>query len=148
MILASLGDAAKYIPLLPGLDLGFEFLGRSDLAELPDGRHAIDGERVFAIVARGMGRGKADSPLEFHRRYLDIQFVVRGVDLIGWLPVTECRHPKQEYDAEQDLGFFLDRPGTWCRLPADNFAIFLPEDAHAPLAGTGPIHKVVVKVAI
>ena len=28
------------------------------------------------------------------------------------------------------------------------FAIFYPEDAHAPLATSGPIHKAVVKVAV
>ena len=148
MILASLSDAATYSPLHTGLGLGFEFLARDDLARLPDGRHAIDGERVFAIVARTLGRGRADSPLEFHRSYLDIQYVVRGTDIIGWMPTSECRLIKQAYSPESDLGFFLDRPGTWCRLATGNFSIFFPEDAHAPLAGTGPIHKVVVKVAV
>jgi biofilm protein TabA len=148
VILAHLNDADTYAPLQAGLELGFRFLSRDDLARLPNGRHEIDGDRVYAIVARELGRGRADSPLEFHRRYLDIQYVIRGLDIIGWLPVAECRRNKQAYDAEHDLGFFLDRPGTWCRLPAGNFAIFFPEDAHAPLAGSGPIHKVVVKVAV
>jgi biofilm protein TabA len=32
--------------------------------------------------------------------------------------------------------------------PPGTFAIFFPEDAHAPMAGEGLIHKVVVKVAV
>lgn len=148
MILARLEDSAKYATLQAGLAAGFEFLRRPDLAELEDGRHALDGDRLFAIVARGLGRGQSESPLEFHRKYLDIQYVVSGVDLIGWLPTAECRRVRTEYDSATDLGFYLDRPATWCRVPADNFAVFFPEDAHAPLAGSGPVHKVVVKVAV
>ena len=148
MIIAKLEDYAKYAPLHAGLDAGFAFLQKPELGQLADGRHAIDGERVFAIVARGFGRGQAESPLEFHRRYLDIQYVVSGVDSIGWLPTMECKHVKSIYDPESDLGFFLDRPATWCRVPPGNFTLFFPEDAHAPLGGSGPYHKVVVKVAL
>lgn len=148
MILARFEDAKRYDGLCNNLKVGFDFLRQTELASLPDGRHEIDGERVFAIAARGFGRGQAESPLEFHRRYLDIQFIVSGYDSIGWLPTSECKHVKSEYDAETDLGFFLDRPATWLRLSAASFAIFFPEDAHAPLAGSGPYHKIVVKVAI
>jgi beta-galactosidase beta subunit len=33
-------------------------------------------------------------------------------------------------------------------VPAGSFAIFFPDDAHAPLATTGEAHKLVVKVAV
>ncbi len=148
MIIATLAEASKYTPCSPSLEVGFDFLRRHDLAELPSGRHEIDGERVFAIVAREMGRGKADSPLEFHRRYLDIQYVVSGTEIIGWQPASRCRFPTGDFDSERDLGFFSDSPATWCVLKPGDFAIFFPEDAHAPLAATGPIHKIVVKVAV
>jgi len=147
LILADLRDHAHYHALHARFPAGFEFLLRSDLSELASGRHEIDGVDLFAIVDRGIGRGKADSPLEYHQRYLDIQYVVSGIDLIGWMPSAECRHLKSPFDADRDLGFFADRPGTWCRVPAGTFAIFYPHDAHAPLGSTGPIHKVVLKVA-
>lgn len=148
MILARLADCARYLSLHPALQRGFEFLQEADLSDLSEGRHDIDGDRLFAIVARGFGRGQADSPLEFHRNYLDLQYVTHGFDLIGWSPIAECKHIREEYSPETDLGFFHDRPSTWCRLAAGDFAIFYPEDAHAPLGGTGPCHKVVVKVAL
>jgi beta-galactosidase beta subunit len=46
------------------------------------------------------------------------------------------------------VGFFYDRPTTWLTLSAGQFAVFFPEDAHAPLAGQGGVHKAVVKVAV
>ncbi len=148
MIVATLAEASKYFSCSPGLAQGFEFLRRSDLTELDNGRHAIDGDRVFAIIARELGRGKVDSPLEYHRRYLDIQYVVSGTEIIGWQSASRCRHADALFDADRDLGFFRDRPATWCVLQPGDFAIFFPADAHAPLAGSGPVHKVVVKVAI
>ena len=148
MILARLTDADKYAEIQPQLAAGFHFLRRTDLADLADGKYSIDGEQVFAIVARSTGRGQAESPLEFHRRYIDIQYVVSGVDVIGWLPTADCRQLRDEYSPETDLGFYRDRPSTWLHIPPTNFAIFFPEDAHAPLTGAGTVHKVVIKVAV
>lgn len=148
MILDTLLLADRYLALAAGLDIGFEFLRRPDLASLDDGRHEIDGERVFAIVARGEGRGADASPLEFHRRFLDIQYVVAGTEVIGWSPLQVCEQSRELYNSDKDIGFFDDQPQTWLQLEAGSFTIFFPNDVHAPLAGHGPVHKVVIKVAI
>jgi len=147
MMIDTLASADRYLPLHPGFAAGFAFLRRADLAQLPEGRHEIDGERVFAVVARTEGRGREQSLLEAHRRYLDIQFVIGGEDCIGWLPLSQCRRVSSPYDAEQDIEFFFDRPASWLAVSPGTFAVFYPEDAHAPMATQGPIHKVVVKVA-
>ncbi len=148
MILAKLASSQAYAALHPGFSSGFDFLQRPDISQLEDGKIAIDGDRLFAIIARGMGRGMDESPLEFHRRYIDIQYVVSGAEMIGWSPLADCRAIRSKYDEATDIGFFSDHPTTWCAVPADCCAIFYPEDAHAPLAGTSPVHKVVVKVAM
>ncbi len=44
--------------------------------------------------------------------------------------------------------FFADRPETWFAVKPGSFAIFYPQDAHAPLAGTGETRKAVMKVAV
>lgn len=148
MILDRLVNADRYLNLHPGLAGGFNFLRRDDLRKLADGRHDLDGDRLFALVARDQGRGREKSLLESHRRYFDIQFVVEGADCIGWMPTADCQRISSPYDADRDIGFYFDRPETWLAVPAGAFAIFHPEDAHAPLATTGPVHKVVVKVAV
>ena len=147
MILARLEDARRYEPLHPLFAKGLEFLRSPDLKELPDGKHEIDGERLFAVIWRGLGKGQADAVLEWHRQYIDIQYVISGIDQIGWLATRLCRREKQAYDAEADLQFFSDRPATWITVNGGTFTILYPEDAHAPLATTGPIHKVVLKIA-
>ncbi len=148
MILATLDKANLYSTCHPGLPYGFEFLQQASLESLADGKHAIDGQRLFAIVARDQGRGLDGAFLECHRKYIDIQYVISGHEIIGWQPLGHCQQVKQLYDSESDLGFFHDRPKTWLEVLPKSFAIFFPEDAHAPLASSGPVHKVVIKVAV
>lgn len=148
MILDRITNAARYARLHPGFGEAFAYLLRADLAAQPLGKHAIDGERLLAILARDAGRGQAGSPLESHRRYIDIQYVIEGTDIIGWRPLADCHGVSQPYSADRDIGFFSDTPDTWLTLPAGTFAIFFPEDAHAPLAGEGETHKAVMKVAV
>ena len=148
MIIDRLQNADRYSPLHAGFADGFAFLRRADLDQLPDGRHEIDGERLFAIVSRDRGRGREQSLLEAHRRYIDVQFVIEGEDCIGWSPISDCRRVSSPYDAEKDLELFFERPSTWLEVAPGTFAVFYPEDAHAPLATRGRIHKAVVKVAV
>ena len=147
MILDTLGNAAKYAGLKIGLSEAFGFLDQPGLAELPDGKHEIAGSRVYAIIAHENGRKIEDGELEGHRKYIDIQYVIRGEESMGWAP-REGLVSSVDYDEEKDLEFFAGEPDSIVRIPSGSFAVFLPTDAHLPLIGDGPIHKVVVKVAV
>ena len=85
MIVDRLCNAAQYYSLEPLVRLGFDFLGRPDLASLEDGVHEIQGRDVFAVIARGEGVGREAAMLEAHHKYLDIQYVIAGTDTMGWL---------------------------------------------------------------
>jgi biofilm protein TabA len=148
MILDHVQNGERYGLLHPGFPAAFEFLKRKDLADLSAGRHPIDGERLYALVVQQDGRGREKARLEIHRRYIDIQFTVTGADDIGWKPVVQCTNYGQEYNDEKDVAFFTDLPEVWVTTLPGSCGIFFPEDAHAPLGGTGPIHKIVVKVAV
>jgi len=96
MILAKLAEADRYSVLHPLFARAFEFLRKTDLMVLAPGKHDVQGEQLFAIVEACAGRTRADAKLECHRRYIDIQLVLEGVDEMGWKPVAECvgaRHP-------------------------------------------------------
>ena len=148
MILDYLTEADRYASLHPRIAAGFAYLRQANLAKIPDGKHMIVGDDLFAIVARDQGRGRELSPLEAHRRYIDIQYVVSGNESIGYLPQADCQRISTPYDSARDIEFYFDRPATWLTLPAGMFALFFPHDAHAPLAAAGAVHKVVVKVAV
>jgi len=146
MILDHLDNWKRYGSLNAGFEKAFEFLQRADLAELPAGRHELDGDRLYVVVIRDDGRGREGVKLEAHRRYIDIQFCLSGADEMGWKPVSRCTG-RQGFDESKDVEIIADRPETWLTVPSGTFAIFFPPDAHAPQGGAGPLHKVVVKVA-
>lgn len=148
MIVDTLKNAEAHAGLHPGFARAFEFLRALPPDGLPHGRHEIEGSRVFALAAEDQGRGMEGARLEAHRKYVDIQFVVAGQERIGWRKLEECREVAEPYHEERDIGFFRDAPASWVVVPPGSFAIFFPEDAHAPLAGRGPVRKVVVKVAV
>ncbi len=148
MILDILENADRYECIHPGFAPAFDFLKNTDLASLPDGRIEIDGDRLFAIASVAEGRGLEGAKLEAHRRYIDIQYCTQSHDIIGWEPTSACQQSSQGYDETKDLEFFSGRADAWVNVAPSTFAIYFPEDAHAPLAADGPVHKIVVKVAV
>ena len=148
MIFDRLSNSSHYLSVTPLIRQGFEWLQQADLASLEDGVHEIQGRDVYAIVARGEGVGQERAMLEAHQKYLDIQYVIEGTDVIGWLERDFVERVKVPYDSEKDLEFFYDRPESWIHVPAGSFAVFMPQDIHAPLATTGYAHKAVVKVKL
>lgn len=111
-------------------------------------RYTIDGDLLYVSIDRIEGRGREGARLEAHRRYIDIQVTIDGNEEIGWRPLGACGRPEGQFDDARDVGFFADRPESWLSLPAGYFAIFFPDDAHAPLAGQGMLTKAVMKIAI
>lgn len=148
MILDALNNEERLRNLHPGFAAAFQFLREADLAQLPEGRRDIDGDRLFALAVRAQGRGQQGAKLEAHRRYMDIQYSLTGHDVIGWKPLPTCANPVEAYSEAKDIQFFTDTPDSWVTIPQGSFGIYYPQDAHAPMASDGPIHKVVVKVLV
>lgn len=136
----------------------FAFLREHDLSSLGEGRHAIDGDAVFANVMSYETVPAAEKHFEAHRRYFDIQCVVSGVERIG---VTDLARavPIGAFDVASDFGLFDVDPEmgegdagvTWVVLRSGDFCVVGPEEAHKPgCALDAPVwvRKVVVKVAV
>ena len=147
IITDSLERAEDYYDLHPAFEKAFAFLRQDALAELPSGRHEIDGDRLFCMISKGPGLSRAEVKLEAHRKYIDIQYVIAGTDEMGSAPTADCKAPDTGYDAEKDIEFFKDEPESWTKVRAGSFIVFFPERAHAPLVSSGEIHKAILKIA-
>ena len=148
MILDSFELRARYEGLHLLFVQAFAFAAAHDLATLAPGRHVIDGDRLYLSIDHKEGRGRAGARLESHRRYIDIQLTIEGDEEIGWRPAADCRAPAGPFDGQRDICFYDDAPDSWLAVPTGRFAIFFPEDAHAPLAGTGLLKKAIFKIAV
>ena len=148
MILSSLSQAERYVDLHPLFKRAFDYIRETDLYHMAPGRCPIVGDDLIAIVEHVPAKTKGMARLEAHRRYIDIQLVLEGNETMGWKPLSDCFNPVSEYSEENDIRFFHDAPASWVPVPPDHFCIFFPEDAHAPLVGSGKIRKVIFKVAV
>ncbi len=149
MILDDLENAGSYSCLGPRFERAFEYLRTSDLTATADGRHAIDGEEIAAIVQSYSTKPVEEGRWEAHRKYADIQYVVSGVELVG-VAQLHTMEVTEDYDGDGDVAFFA---GTGQRfvLAAGQFAIFLPQDVHMPgliLERPQTVRKVVMKVRL
>src|SRR5674476_1411811 len=97
MIFSTLSNADRYAVLHPLFPRAFEYIRNTDLMSLAPGHHPILGEDLFAIVEHESGRTRAEAQLECHRRYIDIQLVLEGVDEMGWKPLADCHEPVSDY---------------------------------------------------
>jgi YhcH/YjgK/YiaL family protein len=138
-------------PAIKGLERAFEFLARTDLAALPLGRTDIEGDDVYVMISEAETRPPEHVKFEAHRRYIDIQLVVRGQESIGYAPVTSLV-TAEPYDATKDIEFFaVPQESATLALRAGDFAVFAPGDGHRPslhLDGPHVSRKVVVKVSV
>jgi len=148
MILSALSQSFCYATLHPLFQQAFDYIRDTDLFALAPGRYPIVGDDLFAIVEQAQGKTKEMAKLEAHRKYIDIQLVLDGDEQMGWKPLADCLNPVSKHSEEKDIRFFHDAPASWIAVPPDHFCIFFPEDAHAPLVGSGQIRKVIFKVAV
>lgn len=151
MVVTDIKHMVHQVSMMTSLRKGIDFLLRSDIHLLTDGRVDIDGERVFALVQR-YETVMTDAPrFEYHRKYIDIQYIVSGEEIIGWAP-AERMTITEAYDEEKDICFGTAPTGgiTPVYLKEGQLAVLYPEDGHAPkLAADKPssVFKIVVKVA-
>ena len=149
MIVDTLKNASRYYSAHPLFAKAFEYIAEMDLKNAEDGKSEI-GKGLKAIISNAPGKTKETSLAKFecHNLNIDIQFCISGNETIGWKPREKCETPNGGYNSEKDVQFYSDEPDTYFQLTNGQFAIFFPEDVHAPMIGEGNIKKLVIKVKI
>jgi biofilm protein TabA len=153
MILDRIENAAMYRALDGTIRAALDSLRSVDFTRLPEGKHTLDGDRLFAMVQRYKPKPLAEIKWEAHRRYIDVQYVAAGAERIGWAALHEGVKVVEPYDAEKDVAMF-DAKGDLLSVPAGYFTIFTPHDIHAPClcpadtANPAEVWKIVVKCLV
>ena len=148
MVIDKIENYRLYSKLTKRLAKGFEFITETDLDAIESGKHQIDNDDVFAIVQEYDTKEEKDCVLEGHHKYIDIQYVIQGVELMGFTPLTN--QVSIEENLEKDYTFY-EGETSMLRVEQGMFTIFFPEDLHRPTVKAGQVSKVkkvVVKVKI
>jgi biofilm protein TabA len=151
MIVDKIENAGLYSNLSEDIAKALQVLGQLNPAELTDGRHDIDGDKLYLVSQHYEAKPLQQGKLEAHRKYIDIQAVVAGRELLRYAPLGDLE-TAQPYDQVKDVAFYKvpDKISSIVLTPG-LFCILFPEDAHMPgcaLNGPSGVHKVVVKVRI
>ncbi len=150
MIYDSLKNCAQYEGTHEGFRKGFDFIKKAVSENLPEGRYELDGTDVYAFIQQYTSKPEAESSFEAHKRYIDIQYIVSGVEVMDFADASEMK-VKTEYSDEKDVGFFLDSDNAGRIIVREGeYGIFFPWDAHKPgmCKDNKPdtVRKIVVKV--
>lgn len=148
MVLDHLSNCDFYYSQHPLFPKAFDYLKGLKESDFENAKLEIDGDQCFALFYKGEGKEPDPILMEAHKKYIDIQYVLKGSDLMGFRPLLECSRVHTAYVEADDYMLFKDQPHTNILVKENCFTIFYPTDAHAPLLGKKEMWKVVVKVRI
>ena len=129
----------------------FKFLKNSDLMKLEPKRYDIDGDNLYATISEYNTKNEETTKFEAHRKYIDIQYVIKGKEIMNLTPRALVKDVVTPYDSAKDIEFMnVEKMINHTATPA-NFFIFFPTDAHRPGIKDGvnaPVRKIVIKVKV
>ena len=149
MIFDRIENAALYENISPLIKKAFAYLKQTDFSKLENGKHIIEEDNLFAIVQEYETKNDADSKLEAHKKYIDVQYVISGEELIGVKPLIN-QTPCKDYDAENDYALY-DDSCSFIKVAPTQFAVLFPQDLHKPgikINSPAKVKKVVMKVRV
>jgi len=148
MIYDKLENMETYFPVSERLAKGLLLLKTADFTCLDDGKYEVDGDKLFYMLQSYESKEDNDQP-ETHRKYIDIQYLLSGEELIGVGALSDMTE-EVSANPERDI-WFHHGPLSNIKIGNGYFAVFFPQDAHAPCIAVekpSPVRKVVVKVKI
>ena len=129
----------------------FKFCATTDLSKLEAKRYDLDGDNLYATVSEYLSKNEEAAKFEAHRKYIDIQYVISGKEIMNIAPITTLKEILTPYDATKDIEFLTVAKIVNCPATPSNFFIFFPSDAHRPGLKDGvnsPVRKLVIKLKI
>jgi len=146
MILDKIENYKLYLNISDRIAKAFAYIEKTDLSQMPLGKHLIDNDDIFALVQEYETKEEVDCKLEAHWKYIDIQYVTHGAEVMG---ITSLKDQVPTYvNKEDDLAFY-EGDSTPIEVGAGMFTIFFPDDIHKPCMKSkqsATVRKVVIKV--
>ena len=151
MIYDRLSNCEQYYVLGEKFKKAFDFLKNTNLKNIEDGSYEIDGKEIYANIQSLKTKPIEEKKWEVHRKYIDIQYVIKGEEKMGYGILEDFKTITESYDSEKDVEFLNGEKFNFVDVQSGDFVVFYPNDVHAPmLAKSEPmnIKKIIVKIAI
>ncbi len=148
MVIDKLEHIGEYVSLHPLFAQVAEFLKSTDWATLEIGKKELKGKELWVNVAQTQPKTSKEARLEAHKEYIDIQIPVSDVEVMGYTPLQEELPVSTPYNAEKDIMFFDGPAESYLTVKPGMFAIFFPQDVHAPGITPKGVKKIIVKIKV
>jgi YhcH/YjgK/YiaL family protein len=143
--------AVSYFKNMERWEKAFTYLKNTDLSKLETGRYDIDGDNLYASVMEYTTKNEDEANFEAHRKYIDIQYMISGKEIMNIAPLETVTEVLVSYDALKDIEFMKVKNIVGFKADSTKFFLFFPGDAHRPGMKDGDkeaIRKIVIKVKI
>ena len=146
MVVDTIENLDKYTSLNPLFVEAANFLKSTDLHSLEPGKIVLKENELIVNVAQTTPKTKEESKLETHKQFIDIQIPLSGTETMGYTAAKDCSPANAIYDSEKDITFFEGLADDYLTIKPGMFAIFFPQDGHAPGISSTGVKKIIVKV--
>ena len=152
MIFDNIKNCILYSGVNSKFEKAFAFINRVFEENLEVGRYEIEGDDIYAMVQAYETKLETECRFEGHEKYIDIQVVVEGCEMIGVADISKAV-PETDYNEEKDIAFYRNcQTASYCIAEAGDFLVLYPHDIHRPGMACDNIpenvKKVVVKVRV
>ncbi|KAA6334560.1 Toxin-antitoxin biofilm protein TabA [termite gut metagenome] len=148
MIIDTLGNLEKYVLLNPLFKEAIEFIQTHDLNAMELGKTELKGKDLIISIAQTTPKTNEEAKLETHNEFIDIQIPLSGVEVMGYTPKKACTPADAPYNAEKDIAFFNGLAESYLTVKPGMFAVFFPQDGHAPGISASGVKKAIIKVRV
>lgn len=144
-------ELKEYAKLNPYFERAFEEIKKIIECGAEDGKHVFDGDALYANLFSYQTKAVEDCAFEAHEKYIDIQVVLDGEEIVGFESVDKLT-AKTEFSKEGDyIIYHLNDTYDTVRLAKGELAIIFPKEPHAPGIAAfdnkpSEVRKLVVKV--
>ncbi len=150
MIVDTFSNLELYKDLLPQMLLVKKFIEDHQHEEnMECCKYFIDDENIFALVQEYVTKNSSEVNWESHRKYIDVQFILRGTEKIGYSQ-RDALTLIEDFGADNDIAFYTGpRNYTDITLSEGMFAVFYPGEAHLPCCiseTASKVKKIVFKI--
>ena len=128
----------------------YQFLISFDPSQYEDGRIEL-GNNMYVNIESYNTQIRSERRYEAHRKYIDIQYMIQGEEIITVAPVSNLK-VIDSYNESRDIEFYEGNlTGMDYSLRSGEFLILKPGEGHMPcvaLNGKQQVRKAVVKVPV
>lgn len=148
MILDHIKNINNYKFLSNSIIRALEQIQDTDFSKLEDCTYEVEGRELYFFIQSYKTKEANDTP-EAHRKYIDIQYIISGKERIGVAQLDTAE--EIEARPENDIWFYHSQM-DFVTVCEGMFAVFFPNDAHAPCISVqeepDSVRKCVFKVRI